>query len=360
MENKTINCANCEKKFEAGFEFCPHCGQKTNENLTLGVLFYNTISNYFSFDARFFKSFIPLMFKPGCLAQKFLEGKRLLFLHPAQMYLFISVVFFFIISFTVQDFASKTDAALKKDFDNAFEEEVLDSLNIKKQEIDSVKVAEIMKPLRDNKKFLGIKEEDLQKADSIIKYESNKPVNLNSSFDFNQKQIDSLIASGSDDSLIYKEMGLDESAGFFKRKFYEQMLKFYKTRGLSPMINTFFNSIPIAMFFLLPFFALLLKFFYFNKGVYAHHLVFSFYYFSFLFMVFSLIFGINRFWDIPDWIDWLMALSTFVYLFLGIKRFYKQHWFLSLFKSGVISFVFLLLVMPLAFLILTGFSFLFY
>ena len=98
METNTPTCQNCEKPYEEGFEFCPHCGQKTNEDLTIGVLFYNTISNYFSFDARFLKSFIPLMFRPGYLARKFLEGKRLLFLHPAQMYLFVSVIFFFILS----------------------------------------------------------------------------------------------------------------------------------------------------------------------------------------------------------------------------------------------------------------------
>ena len=94
---------NCEHKFEEGFKFCPHCGQKTNDDLTLGVLFYNTITNYFSVDARFFKSFIPLMFKPGYLAKRFIEGKRLLYLHPAQMYLFISVVFFFLFSFITRD-----------------------------------------------------------------------------------------------------------------------------------------------------------------------------------------------------------------------------------------------------------------
>ena len=109
MRTEKINCKNCDQLFEMGFQFCPHCGQKTNDDLTIGVLFYNTISNYFSFDARFFKSFLPLMFKPGYLAKKFLEGKRLLYLHPAQMYLFISVIFFFIISFSTRELVTKAN-----------------------------------------------------------------------------------------------------------------------------------------------------------------------------------------------------------------------------------------------------------
>jgi hypothetical protein len=112
------------------------------------------------------------------------------------------------------------------------------------------------------------------------------------------------------------------------------------------------------MFFLLPFFALILKIFYFNKGKYVYHLVFSFYYFSFLFTVFSILFAINRFViDIPDWIDWLVALSTYFYFLLALIKFYKQNWFLSFIKSGVISFIFLLMVIPLAFGIVLAFSF---
>ena len=95
-------CMNCEAALEEGFEFCPQCGQQTEEDLTVGVLFYNTISNYFSFDARFLRSFLPLMFKPGVVARRFVEGKRLKYLHPAQYYLFVSVIFFFILSFKVR------------------------------------------------------------------------------------------------------------------------------------------------------------------------------------------------------------------------------------------------------------------
>ncbi|WP_246126039.1 DUF3667 domain-containing protein [Bizionia myxarmorum] len=99
MANSKHLCKNCETTYNEAFAFCPHCGQKRNDALTLKVLFYNTISNYFSFDARFFKSFLPLLLKPGYLAEQFIVGKRLLFLHPAQMYLFIAIIFFSLNSF---------------------------------------------------------------------------------------------------------------------------------------------------------------------------------------------------------------------------------------------------------------------
>ena len=359
MEKHFVKCPNCEKQFEEGFEFCPFCGQKAKEELTLGVLFYNTIANYFSFDARFIKSFIPLMFKPGYLAKKFLEGKRLLFLHPAQMYLFISVIFFFLYSFNVRETVQEVNEKFQKhDVDN----QVKDSIEVNKSALDSVQLEKIMAPLKENGIVTGIKEEDVKKLDSIIKA-NEKDVEVNNflNFDFNEKKIDSLIAIDAPNETIFKAMGMDDDAGFFTRKLYTQMLKFYKDRGLGSIIQTFYDSIPLAMFFLLPIFAFILKIFYFRRGRFSHHLVFSFYFFSFLFTVFSILVLANLIWEgFPGYITTLIVLSTFFYLYLAVKRFYEQGWFLSFFKSGLVTFAFLTFVLPLTFVIVGVMSFLFY
>ena len=370
MGDTQIKCQNCEEIIKSTDNFCPHCGQKTDEELTFGVLFYNTISNYFSFDARFFKSFIPLLFRPGYLAKKFISGKRLLFLHPAQMYLFVSVLFFFILSFSVNEWAEDTDSKLSEtDFDNVVVN--LDE-DIKEKQNDSIKdtlnLSNVLNPLKENQSLLGINDEALEEADSILKKsesEINKGIPkdvVNNTFGDRKKKIDSLLAINADNETIYKAFGMSDKPSLIEHKAYEQSLKLYKNKGVSGIIHRFFDSVPIAMFFLLPIFALLLKLFYFRRkrGSFAHHLVFSFYYFSFLFTVFSFIFGINRFYEIPDWIDWLIALSTFFYLLIAIIRFYRQNWFLSFIKTSMISIGFLMIVIPFSFIILLLFSFLFY
>jgi hypothetical protein len=355
MEQKKIHCKNCEMPFDSQFQFCPHCGQKSDEELTISVLFYNTISNYFSFDARFLKSFFPLLFKPGYLARKFLEGKRLLYLHPAQMYLFISVVFFFIISFSTRDLVQKADELNEKVVKSELVNADLDTIN---KSLDSIDVEKIMKPLKNNPKVFGLNEEQLKRTDSIIKAETANPNNVRTSWSFNKKKIDSLLASGAKKEVIYKEMGMSENPGFWEQRLFDRLLGLMEGKGAGAIIQAFFDSIPISMFFLLPLFALFLKIFYFNKGQYAHHLVFSFYFFCFLFTVFSILFAVNRFlYDIPDWIDWLIALSTYFYFFIALKRFYMQHWFLTWIKSGIISFVFILFVIPTAAGLVLAFSF---
>lgn len=355
MSSNQTTCKNCENPFESDFEFCPHCGQKSKDELTISVLFYNTISNYFSFDARFFKSFIPLLIKPGYLASKFIEGKRLLYLHPAQMYLFISVIFFFLFTILVRPQTEELDSKLKKTLDKPL---INDSI-FKKSKIDTLDVEKLLKPLKDNQKVIGMDEEELKALDSIIKNDVNTNSN-DLTFDFDEKKVDSLIEIDAPNKEIYAAMGLEEDAGSFKRRLYTQMLKFYKKRDGGSMLKAFYDSIPLAMFILLPIFAMLLKIFYWRRGSFAHHLVFSFYFFSFLFMLFSIIIGINFIWDIPNWIDWLIIWSSFFYLYVAIKRFYQQGWFISFIKCSIVSFTFLSLVLPFAALIVGFVTFMFY
>jgi hypothetical protein len=351
METKQVKCKNCEKPYKEGFQFCPHCGQKTNDELTLSVLFYNTISNYFSFDARFLKSFIPLMIKPGYLAKKFIEGKRLMYLHPAQMYLFISVVFFFLFSFSIAEWEKEAVRFNEKIAKAPLQIDMPDEA---KAELDSVKNMEVLKNLKNNKAILGLKDEDLKKADSIIQTDTD---DINMSWDFNKKKIDSLIAVGAEENVIYKEMGMSDDASYFERRMYRGVLNLAKGTGAGNMLRRAFDAVPITMFILLPLFALILKIFYFRKGRYSYHLVFTFYLFSFLFMLFAILMAINRFViEIPGWILTLIVLSTFFYFYFGLLRFYERNWFTTLLKATVISTIFsIFVVITTVSLVLFGF-----
>ncbi|MBV7268060.1 DUF3667 domain-containing protein [Winogradskyella luteola] len=340
MKTNQDTCQNCEQPYDKGFQFCPYCGQKINDELTLGVLFYNTISNYFSFDARFLKSFVPLMFKPGYLAKKFLEGKRLLYLHPAQMYLFISVVFFFVSSFTIDKWQKDIEEINKKIANAPVE------VNEKKQskvKLDSIKKADLLENLKENRSKLGLNTDELKKADSIIQSETN---NTSFTWDFDKAKVDSLIGAGANDDIIYKEMGMSDNANYFERGIYKGFLNIAKGSGAGNMFRRAFDAVPITMFILLPLFALLLKLFYFRRGRYAYHLVFTFYLFSFLFTLFTILMVFDLLiLPIPGWISTLIILSTFFYFYMALLKFYERHWFTTLIKSGVITFIFSILVL---------------
>lgn len=354
MRKKFITCANCDQKFEENFQFCPHCGQKSNEDLTLSVLFYNTISNYFSVDARFYKSFIPLLFKPGYLAKRFIEGKRLLYLHPAQFYLFISVVFFFLFSFIQREQQQQFDDLLSTDFENNKDKDPSDV----EKNLDSLTIENIINPIKDNQKTLDLDDEEIKALDSLVKLKKDNKAEM-ISLDFDREIVDSLIAIKAPNDKIYSAMGLSSDAGSLKQKFYSQMLKLYKQRG-GGILSAFYDTIPIALFILLPIFAFILKLMFYKTGSYAHHLVFSFYYYSFLFAVFSIMLLANFIINIPNWIDWLVVLSTFIYLFLAVKYFYEKNWKVSLLKSWLVTFVYFTFVIPIAFILIAISAFMFY
>jgi hypothetical protein len=356
MKDQTKHCKNCNAEFNKEFEFCPYCGQKAKDELTLGLLFYNTISNYFAFDARFFKSFIPLMLKPGYVARKFVEGKRLQYLHPAQYYLFVSIVFFFLISFQVRDYNAMANEAMKEGFKMEKEDKEL-PVNT----LDSTDIVKITDPLLKNPIVTkDLSEAELKALDSTLKTNLSKSSKPKLNFGYDTKKLDSLIAVGASEEAQMKAIGLDENSGWFERMFMKQVIKFQKQEG-GGIVQAISDTIPIAMFFLLPIFALILKVFYWKRGRYAHHLVFSFYYFSFLYVVIGLVFGINYFLtDIPDWIDWLIILSTFIYLWLSMKNFYRQGYFISLIKAGMSTFIYMLFIVPMALAIIVTVSFLFY
>ena len=352
MSENTVSCKNCNKEFNEDYHFCPHCGQQAKDDLTISLLFYNTISNYFSFDARFFKSFLPLMFKPGYVARQFVGGKRLQFLHPAQYYLFVSVIFFFLFSFKAREYNANVDKALKQGFEN---ESVLGGLDPKP--LDSLATKTLSETLKENQRITGLSDTELQKIDSAMVEANHNPPNL--TFDYDKKKVDSLIAINAPEPEILSAMGMKEDAGFLTKRFYQQMLKFQKNSG-GGILQAFFDSIPIALFFLLPLFAILLKLFYWRRGRFSHHLVFSFYFYSFLFIVMSLILGVNYFLDIPDWIDWLVILSTFFYLILALRHFYQQGFILSFIKGSIITFMYMLFILPIALGVMTTASFFFY
>ncbi len=334
-------CKNCEKTFDTSFDYCPYCGQETADTLTFKVLFSNTISNYFDIDARFFKSFLPLLFKPGVLARRFVDGKRLKYLHPAQFYLFISVVFFFIFSYNVREADTEVTKALKKGFDTELS---IDSIS---SNSDSVAVEKTKKRIKENLSATGISDKGMQTVDSVLALEPQGP-NLSTDFGkFNRKELDSLIAINAPQIKKLEAMGLESDAGVFTKRFYSQMLKLYERQG-DGILNALYDTIPIAMFFLLPLFAFLLKIFYWKRASFAHHMVFSFYFFTFLFTVFSIVILTNKVIEIPIWLEVLLFLSFVVYLLVALRNFYRSSWFGAFVKANLISFIFMSFVVPIA------------
>ncbi|NOX84463.1 MAG: DUF3667 domain-containing protein [Chlorobi bacterium] len=336
METNTKYCKNCGHPLEKEYKYCPECGQKAEEDLTIKELFHNTISNYFSVDARFFRSFLPLLFRPGYLPVRFVEGKRMTYLHPTQFYLFVSVVFFFLLSFNVREQEEKIDKSLKTGIENINNPDTSELKVIKLAKADS-----ILAGLKEKKIITGTGKVGGIDIDSVVQaalHEATDTTALKNRKISFKKGKSGLVRK-------FRDMARDEKTPLWKRKFARQLLKIYNKRG-SGFLQVIYGTVPIAMFVLLPVFALLLKLLFFKTGRYSYHLVFSFYFFSFLFMFFSLYLIAGFFFPVPGRVFNLCLLLAYIYLLVAMIRFYKQSVFRCFMKSLALLFVYFLFIVP--------------
>ena len=99
MAESMHHCLNCEHELNSEFVFCPMCGQETKDTAkSVGHFIHHFANDYFTFDSKILKSFGPLLFKPGFLTKEFFAGRRVRYIPPMRMYLFVSIIFFLVLS----------------------------------------------------------------------------------------------------------------------------------------------------------------------------------------------------------------------------------------------------------------------
>jgi hypothetical protein len=89
------HCENCGTELKG--PFCHACGQHDFEfHRSFGHVFLEALENFFHFDAKFFRNIVTLLFRPGVLTADFNAGKRASQMPPFRLYVFVSVLFFFL------------------------------------------------------------------------------------------------------------------------------------------------------------------------------------------------------------------------------------------------------------------------
>jgi hypothetical protein len=109
--------------------------------------------------------------------------------------------------------------------------------------------------------------------------------------------------------------------------------------------NLLKDNFSKILFWLLPFFALLLKLLYVRRDYYySEHLVLTIYYYNFFYLAGSVMMLIG----LVTWLDWLGTILGFwivFYLLFAMKRMYNQSWRKTIVKYILFSFCFFFLLM---------------
>ena len=84
-------CENCGHFVEK--RFCPECGQENIEtSQPFHYLFRHFVADFVHYDSKFWKTIRYLFFVPAKLTNEYLAGKRKRYVHPVQLYIFISFI----------------------------------------------------------------------------------------------------------------------------------------------------------------------------------------------------------------------------------------------------------------------------
>lgn len=288
---KPEHCLNCQASVTGNF--CKQCGQENrDQNVSIQVLTSDFIQDYFTFDSKLFRSIVPFLIKPGFLTNEFNAGRRTKYVSPLRLFLFVSIVAFFIFSVNLNKMVISDDV-----------------------EVDKV-------------------------GDALVINGSNRGASPRSG---NDEPV-SGFSRAMDEIVVKIEPGIDN--------FFAQKAKQFKKMGLASFIKKFLvdfeENISKAMFLLIPVFALLLKLLYIrSKRFYVEHLIFSLHFHTFALIILLLAALLNS----PT-ANVLAPLMIGIYLYIAMREVFKQPCFKTLVKFSLLSSVYGVVV----FFVLLGLS----
>jgi hypothetical protein len=340
---KDKTCLNCRHVVEK--RFCPHCGQEnTDTRKTFYHLFIHFFEDLTHYENAFWKTIKNLLFKPSSLTKEYLSGKRLSYLAPVRLYIFISFVTFFLIAIfpnNADDLVNvnQTTTVPVKDKNGIVKDSVITTKKIKLSEIiKAEEQAQKKNPLsidKENEGFLNFGYKNVKELDSFQKFGPK------------EDKLNDLEYTIVKKSLIVKAKNTKE----------EMLEKFLEEAR---------HNFPKVLFIYMPLFALVLWLFHGKKRwYYFDHGIFTLHYFSFLLISTLLIFFFKRFMDCfieNGFTNFISGLGKgvgyiwmFYYFFPAHHRFYGETRFISFIKSiamFVINIV-LMSILLLAFIVYT-------
>lgn len=349
---KEKNCLNCGETVEK--HFCPACGQENIEVKEDAFhMVVHAVADYFHFEHKFFRTLKPLLIQPGKLTAAYVAGKRVSFIHPIRLYIFVSIVFFLVIL-----------GGQAKENQKVQPKKQTSGRKLTEKEADSV-VNEARKTMS-YAPMGGQKREKLlaEMRESLI---TGKPTKSNQGWNAGND-----VKFGGDWSTKDTTVAQYEKAqaalpknkrdGFLKQYYIKRSIELnHYPNPKQKFIEGLIHNVPKMMFLILPIFAMILKLVYIRKKrYYFEHLIYSFHVHSALFLVVLIVkflqWGIGYVVDIGQWMIFLTMIYMVWYIYRSLRTFYGSTRWITLLKMFFL-FVCYNFVLTLGFIFIIALSF---
>lgn len=293
---KKAECPNCNYQFSEINNYCPNCGQENHTHkLPIKHFLVEVLESTLHFDTKVFVT-IRDLFIPGKITSQYNQNKRGRYVPPVRLYIFISFIFFLLLSFQSP---SKEDNN-KKSRKETKKEKVYNKVDLKLNE-DSVE----------------------SKRDTVGKY-----------------LLEQIKVSPHPDELIDSYLQLKyKDRKWYNQNIYRNIVK-YRTGHFDKeeLTHRLYKSISYSMFILMPIFAFYLYLLYWRKRLfYSEHLIFSIHFHSLAFLLLSIwlllsLFHVNA--------GVYIVLIILAYFLLLLRKVYAQRWLKTIMKFLFLGFIY--------------------
>lgn len=272
-----MQCPNCGN--ERTLSFCAYCGQNNRDYLrSLPSLISEILRETFELDSRTFRTLKLLVLRPGELSAEFSRNRRASYSSPIRLYLFFSLLFFFVLSVTTEtEPPGEEDRVMRISTDQT-------------ESVDFTALKEALSP------------HGRERVDEILSRETYPGTTV----------VAYLLARWAND----RQGALTDVERFYL----SQGVDWLHTPQLAA--ERLENNLPITMFFMLPVFALLLALFYRKKRrFYVEHFVFSIHVHVAVFAVFTVMALVSEAM-IAGILDLILLFLLAVYNVAALMRYY--------------------------------------
>ena len=391
-------CENCHQPLNG--PYCANCGQEADSKLKyFWVVIMHLLDDILSFDSRASRTVWPLVTRPAFITNEYFAGRRVHYVPPIRLYLFISIIFFLTLNLFIGGDNNKVinindkqalitqvkghikilradelklekvlegniegalegnDKAARLKADIATFNGYLSDLNSDYGVGNNKKIIKITRKLVElefDKVKGDLPEDEQARFDALITSRVKaKKGEVNS-----EEEPDLTIGNNGDGTIIFYFLSDEHNKKLstFSKELTGKFEKAFNS-DTGPLIEQIIGKLPQLMFILLPLFAFLLKImFIFSKRLYMEHLTVALHSHSFIFIAILL----SEMLELLD--DYLEPTSPSIanffgvvagglllwipiYLFLMQKKVYKQGYFFTLVKFTIIGTIYSMMIL---------------
>lgn len=331
-------CLNCETALDISEKYCHQCGQlNSTKKLTVGDFFEEFLSNFYAYDSRLRNSIISIFTKPGILALEYNQGKRHKYANPFRFFLSISIVLFITFNFS-EDETNSDEKNTKKTEQEKIIEQKNDSLILNTLATEETTKNILKKAI---KKEIEYSKDSIYTKDFIDKNISSNTdpftYTITSFRNFHIKYPEKT------EEQTLKELGYENN---FKNSIIYRKSILFKSNDINDeLFDYFYDKLPFLIFLSLPLLTIMFWIVFYSRKInYTEHLVFSYTYFSFMFLcmiLFNLVDLMST--EISNLIAVIFFLIIFpIYFYKSLRNFYKQSRWKTILKFIILNPLFFL------------------